>query len=402
LEVEALKRILRNESRFLSIIWGMVILRIGWDLWYFIDPLSFPLVHVASVILHLVGALLIISAFFGDEARKKLNRIVLLFGVVTVLLTMSAVNVMRFRVGSDAILFVRYAVDLLLRGENPYVHSMLPAFEKYSAFINWVTYTQSGELVSFYIYPALSFLLYTPAVLLGVIDINTVTIAFLVATVFLLLYETPKEMRSFVSIAILANPRLIALTAGGIFDIVWIFFLILAIRWWKRSWHLSAIFYGLACSVKQIPWFIAPFMLVAYWRRGEPRVAFKYFTTAALVFFALNLPFIVGAPEVWISRILAPILIPMMIYGQGVSSLSFTGILILPKEVYDTLQVSTFLILLILYHRYYSRKIEGLLWVLPVIVFFFGYRSLESYIISFVPIALYVLVKEVGEEWAKA
>ena len=89
---------------------------------------------------------------------------------------------------------------------------------------------------------------------------------------------------------------------------------------------------GLACSIKQGPWFCVPFLMVgvALEARRAGRSPFRcgarYGATVVAVFAAVNLPFIIWNPSSWLHGTLTPFIEPLVADGQGLVSLATHGI----------------------------------------------------------------------------
>jgi hypothetical protein len=88
------------------------------------------------------------------------------------------------------------------------------------------------------------------------------------------------------------------------------------------------VFLGLACTVKQTPWFVAAFLLVgvaaAAAERGDrwPVVAARYVGVAVATFLVVNVPFIVLDPVAWLRSVLLPLVDATVPDGQGVVALA--------------------------------------------------------------------------------
>ena len=91
--------------------------------------------------------------------------------------------------GTDAILFAQYGADLILQGANPYVQSMAPAFERYPIDSRYLTYRIDGSTVQSYSYPGASLLIFTAGALLGIPNLNWVSLIFFLAIlIFFIIY----------------------------------------------------------------------------------------------------------------------------------------------------------------------------------------------------------------------
>lgn len=302
------------------------------------------------------------------------------------------------RLGSDATVFTRYAVDLLLSGRNPYSCSMQPAFTLYSMDYTWVTQTMEGGVVSTYSYPSLSFLIYVPAVALGVVDVGLVMAFFFILVAALLIYETPKEFRLVLLLILLLDPSMLALSYAGPHDIIWVFFLLLAMKFFnpgsQRGLRLSALFLGLSMAVKQTPWLILPFTAIWVFKEAGRRQALTYLSVAATSFLAPNLAFILWSPLDWLTGVLTPLMQPLIPMGVGLVSLVYEGYVYLPRAFFAVATAIAAALSLTLYWVNFE-KLRPLAWIIPPFILFFAWRSLYNYFVFFIPVAYYAVLLKV-------
>jgi len=293
---------------------------------------------------------------------------------------------------TDAMLFTRYAVELLLEGKNPYACSMRGAILRYAMDYRWLTQTLEGTPVSTYSYPALSFLIYVPAFLAGLRDVGAVMAAFFGLTVLFLVKETPREYRLLPILVMFLDPTLVVLSYVGAHDIIWVFLLLVAMKLFNprepRSLRLSALALGAAFAVKQTPWLIAPFLLMWVGREAGWRRAAEFALIALAAFMAPNLPFIAWGPLEWLEGVLTPVAKPLIPEGQGLVALVYEGYVYLPREFFTVAAATVALALLALYWLNLERA-KHLAWLAPMFVLFFAWRSLPSYFIFFIPVAYY-------------
>ncbi len=232
------------------------------------------------------------------------------------------------------------------------------------------------EFVSRPSYPALSFLLIIPFVVLGW-DTNRLYVLCLIAAMALVVLRTPIGLRPFMLTAVLGAASLAAFTVSGSSDLLYVLPLAAAWLWRERRW--SALAYGIAAATKQLAWFFAPFYLIAVvamhgWREGLRRAAI-----AAAVFVATNLPFILVHPGAWLEGVMTPISDPMFPRGAGLIFLGTNGGLpLLPSSAYLALEGLCALVCLVVAwrSRHTSPELGVVLALLPL---FFAWRSLFSY-----------------------
>lgn len=306
--------------------------------------------------------------------------------------------------GTDALAFNQQAASTLLHGIDPYSVSLSGALSQFMVPDTYHTWLLNGHELTLLSYPALSFLVYVPALALGA-GMQTAAVVNFAAwalTVIMLWRLLPRPVR-WVAPLLGTFTLYVALAAGGVTDMVFLPFLLIACWRWDRyadpaertmaRW-VGPIALGLAMSIKQTPWFVLPFMLVALSleARGRERpdwwkVPARYLGVVALVFTAINLPFFVWSPATFVRGMLVPFVEPTVPAGQGLISLAlfhhlggrlidFTlaGVLALP-------------VALLAFAAGYRTARYALI-PLASIVFFWATRSYESYMIDLLPAAV--------------
>jgi uncharacterized membrane protein len=305
--------------------------------------------------------------------------------------------------GTDAMAFTQYAADLVLQGRNPYVESMAPSLQHYLVPTIFRTFLLDGTLVDSVSYPALGFLLYVPALLLGLqMQAAVFTNLAMWIAAFLLLWRllprglgwTAGIMMSFITYA--------AFVVGGATDALFMPFVFVALWRWDRygapdepglaRW-IGPIALGLAMSVKQGPWFLLPFLLVGLALESRGRGAsllwqpIRYLAVVTGVFLAVNGRFIAADPVAWAHQVSVPLLSPMVASGQGLVNLSLFGRLGGVLLYYKIAGVLALAATLVAFAVFYPRLKRA--WVpLLGLVFFWPARSFATYLIDLAPAAV--------------
>ena len=306
---------------------------------------------------------------------------------------------------NDAIALNECAARLLVNGQDPYVS--LDIFQCYDSLDigadrttplrrgefadvtvyptddqldrTWLVRRADGgnvEFVSNPSYPALSFVLLIPFVALG-IDTNYLYLACLIAAIALITWRAPGTLRPFVLTGLFGASCLIAFTVGGSADLLYALPLVAAWIWRDRLG--GAIAFGVAVSIKQIAWFIAPFYLISVLGTSGWRAALRHSAIAAAIFVATNLPFIAWHPSAWLEGVLTPVVEPMFPRGSGIVFLGTNGGLpLLPATAYLAMEGVAMLVCLVIAWRSRRRSPElGI--ALALIPLYFAWRSLFSY-----------------------
>ncbi len=353
-----------------------------------------------------IATVALVVAIVTCETKKGLDRLsyaVLILGLV--LLGSWAVTELYFypAYGTDEAAFVQYSAQLLMHGHNPYTHNLLPALTQFRVPIQYATYKLNGTLVSTLGYPSLSFLLVVPAVWLthGVQSIISENVLFLAVEMALVFAFLPKMYRAIGVVVILGLPFLFDYSIGG--DIVTMaipFMLVLAYRWTDtgkegrldRSAILRAICLGLAASISQFPWFVAPFIVLGLWhfradelgRRRASAVVARFVAIAMATFFLVNAPFIVWSPKAWLLGVLSPLDQHAIPFGQGlIDATVFFRLGGGNLAFYSYAALFCLLASLIFFSEYFA-KLWKAAFVFPSVIFLFSTRSLSEYFIMMV------------------
>ncbi len=308
--------------------------------------------------------------------------------------------------GTDNIAFAHVAAERLMHGQNPYAANgravVEAAAKRFGLPSTFVTSTTDGQpLEHLMSWPAGSVLALVPALAIGVGDVRWVVVIFEIATFALLWSRAPATLRPLVAVPLLLDPDLaLHFTGGGVMDYLWVApMLASAIALYRRRYGWAALLYGLAASVKQQPWLLAPFLLVWVWnaRRDEPRLRQAYAVgefaaVASIGFLALNLPFMVWDLRAWLAGVLLPFHEQLIPFGSGISLITQTGLADLPKDFYSVSTFGVWAVLLLVYTLQF-RSLKHTLWIAPAIIMWFSYRSLQNYFIYWTPLLLVALME---------
>lgn len=284
---------------------------------------------------------------------------------------------------TDVLLFTNYATSLLRTGENPYAYELTDAYRVYRASTRFRTPTLDGDMTFRMSYPALHMLIYVPFQWLGIAT-NLIYPLFWLVTLGVLFIGAPPAYRPLVLLPFFADRRFFLYTLGGVSDVGWALLLCAMILSWRRR-KLRAFWFGLAISYKQTPWLLAPYLLIRLWHEAgtvSPRqrraLLAEFAALSALVFLVLNVPFILWDFKAWFLSVIEPFHNTMIVLGQGLTSLTLFGYLVIPSPWHMVLMVGLLAASTYLYWRHYSLFPEAL-WIFPGLIMWFGQRSLTSY-----------------------
>lgn len=385
-----------------SLVW-LAVLTGGVDVWGF--WWSSPLVVVLAPAMVVAGVIGTAWCWLVTDPRGRAFQAVgFLCVMVTALFPQAIVIHTRIFYKTDAAAFDHVAARALMHGTDPYTMSMSAAAHFLQVPDRFWTYTITGGHVSHFSYPAGSFLLYIPAFALGfrhmVVDWVDLMAWMVTGVLLFVLVRAPLR---WVAALVVLTPALLGEFGTGGTDAVFLPFLVLAVWRWDRygrdrgagvaRW-IGPVALGLACAVKQTPWFCVPLLASGVFlearRTGRPatRLVARYLATVAGVFGAVNLPFVVWQPGAWWRGTVLPFVGGLVADGQGLVTLATHGItggvdltmLSLAGVLSMVAIVCAFVVC------YPSLKRVAIL-LLPI-VFFFSARSLSSYLIDLFPVAV--------------
>jgi hypothetical protein len=371
-----------------------------WGFWW-----SSPLTVVLAALLVLGGiAGMAASWLSGSPRAPGLQRMAMAGVLACAALPQAIIIHTSTFYSTDSAAFDDVSTRALLHGMNPYTTSMSAAARLLTVPDRFWTYTVSGAHVARASYPAGSFLVDAPAMALGlhhhVVDWVDL-VAWLVSGVLMFAF-LPASLRWLAALVTL-TPYFIGVFGNSGTDAAFLPFLLVAVWRWDRfgagpdagRWRwIAPVALGLACSIKQVPWFCVPFLVVGVAlearRRGTSPVpvAARYLACVIAVFVAVNLPFIVWQPRAWLHGTLTPLVDPLVADGQGLVALALHGVtggvnLTLLTAASATAYVGG-LVAFVLFDPALKR-----VWplLLPV-AFFFSARSLSSYLVDLFPVVV--------------
>jgi len=385
---------------------GLTVLLWGFQLFGYVD--IYPTLSIAVVVLAAWGLGTMVAVWQPRTVSPWTARIL---GAITVGLSIGAFviwSVLQLLAkpayGTDEIAFDQYAAQLFRHGVDPYTHSMAPAFSLFHVSPDGYTFLLNGHTVTSLSYPALSFLVYVPFLLLGwstqtAVLVNVAAWAAGIVVAYVLL---PRSVRPL-AIVVGSFSVYISYAVGGVTDALFVPLLIGAVYRWDRfawtrgpwAWR-GPVLLGLAMAVKQTPWLVLPFLVAGVAiearqlgaRRAGLGTGGRYLAIALVAFAVPNLPFILTSPHAWLSGILTPIASHAVPAGQGLIGLSlFLGLGGGSLTAYTLALVVVFAALWLAFVVTYPT-LKAWAVVAPALVLFFSARSFGSYLVTLLPAAL--------------
>ncbi|WP_373467850.1 hypothetical protein, partial [Acidianus infernus] len=172
-------------------------------------------------------------------------------------------------------------------------------------------------------------------------------------------------------IFIFITSGLLAPSFAGVNSSVWALFIALS---YVYNGKKSGIFLALADSFNQIPWVITPFLLI--YKKKDLLNVLKGFLTSILL---INVPFLIWNPYAFLHIItLDEKTIPVAFTGFTI--LNFTTLFSVEPWFFTYAMALSGAFLIYIYYRFFDRLKESL-WIFPLIIMWFSWRTLTSYFI---------------------
>ena len=302
---------------------------------------------------------------------------------------------------TDAMALSHQAAKVLLHGDNPYTSDLQEGLATFSVDPEFLTLTSTGKIITTMNYPALHFLIFLPAVAIGIPDMRFVVFAFEFATLLLMYRKLPPHFKIIGLLPILAGSDLaIGFTSGSLTDFLWILPLIIAAFEIDKPLR-AGVAYGFACAIKQITWLAFPFLLVWQWKSApndlRKRCCLRFLSYTSLAFLVPNIPFIIWNLPAWIDGVLTPVSAGLVILSQGLSMISQVSGVPLPPVFYMICTVTIFFVLLLNYYLYFDR-LKFALWAFPPLILWFSFRALQTYFVHWIPLLIVAITQISVEE----
>ena len=244
---------------------------------------------------------------------------------------------------TDAAAFDQVAARTLMHGANPYQASLSAAAARLlNVPARYWTYTVTGGHVSHFSYPAGSVLLDAFAMTLGFhhMVVDWVDLMAWIVTAVLFFMLLPSAVKWLAGLIAVTTALLGSFTSGGT-DAMFLPFLMLAVWRWDRfgqgrdagmaRW-LGPIALGLACSVKQTPWFCVPILATGVFLErgapdGPPPVSCSVTSPPSSASLQLSTArSSSGGPPAWLRGTVTPLVGGLVADGQGLVALATHGV----------------------------------------------------------------------------
>ncbi len=399
-------------TRFLFVFTGAFMLYEGFQNWLRGRIFENPGIVIVHIVTYLIAFSLLFLALVGDDRIRWIEGYPLVALIFTAFYSVYVISEIVYTgvYRTDAIAFSHYSamrfVEDFKNGVlfNPYTADLQDALRIFSVEVDYMTFTKEGDIITYFNYPALHFLNLVPFVYLGWRDVRWVILLFEVASIIIIYVKAPSDLRPLIIIPLFAGSDLaINFTAGCVTDFLWVLPMILTAFYLERNLYLGGAFYGISCATKQIPWIIAPFLLIWIWRSIR-ETYFKrilgvasFIAISTLGFILPNLYFMRQNFEAWKGGVLTPIFGNLVFLSQGFSLFTQTDIFKVQKEFYLVAMTCLFATLLLNYFVYFD-KLKYTVWIYPGLIMWASYRGLQNYFISWIPLLTTSIVLWYNEE----
>lgn len=294
---------------------------------------------------------------------------------------------------TDEAAISKYSAHLFLSGVNPYgLSSLSKAYSLYGLPLSLITPTLTDGYVQTLSYPALSFLILIPSVMLKITPTYIFIPLYVIFPLLFLRTYNKSKIGSYGLVAVLAvllNLQYFFMAAYGDNDIFWVLMVTLSLISFKQPMK-SGFFMGLALAFKQFPLLIIPFFLYFEYKEMGLRGCLRNISALIGTFLLVNGYFLITAPAGFIKSVLSVESQQLMGVGFGPSQVSFVNLMPLGSMFFTFLLISAFLLLLSAYIVFYGRMRYGL-FMLPALILLFNYRLLVQYIMFWPLISLLII-----------
>jgi len=311
---------------------------------------------------------------------------------------------------NDATALTHQAVNNLLKGENPYDKpNIVQAIIDFNGSFEKVTPLRMGrfekifpypspldlhavwktalvhpekipvELESKLNYPAGSFLFPALLSLIGIDDLRVIYAVFIGISVIITTWLLPRRRRflflgAFAAALEIANAIACGETGGLTFAMLLLAWVLLPRRFW-----VSAVLLGLAVATKQTAWFYFPYFIIYIYSMISRRKVLPVIVITGSIFIAMNFPFFLNDPELWIRSIFAPMTDPMFPVGVGIITVVTGGLLNIQSSLPFTIMELAVMAASIIWYAKNCRRYPNTAPILAVLPLFFAWRSLWPY-----------------------
>ena len=355
----------------------------------FIVAVGLLIILISTLLTVLAIPLLLFGAYNILNSRKKVlslskSNLLSLSGhlCATMVLYLLFTRILWVTYMTDSIVGSYMGVLKVLALQNPYGYSIKPFLDQFSFPPSFYTPRIDGSFEFHLNYPALNFLTLLPLYAAGLHDLRDGVFIFHILSVLLIFGLVPSRQKALSLAPFVFFPAFIAASWT---DSVWAFFLVGGAILWYRNKNLGLLLVGFAGATKQIALIAAPFLLIRLWQESPGSKLRNTLAGAGVIamgFLGPNIPFMVSSPSQWWTSTIAP-------YFPGGAAqvpggIGLSGILldigVVPSPLFFVALMGVAGIgALYLYSTRFSKS-RYFVWIFPIMIMFFYYRSFPNYI----------------------
>ncbi|HEV2119189.1 MAG TPA: hypothetical protein VGS11_03635 [Candidatus Bathyarchaeia archaeon] len=359
----------------------------------FLVSVGLLVILISSLFVVLAIPILLFGAYNLTNSRRKAlslgrSNLLALSGhlCATVVLYLLFTRILWVSYVTDSIVASYMGVLKVMALQNPYGYSIKPFLDRFNFSPSFYTPRVDGSFEFHLNYPALNFLSLLPFYAAGLHDLRDGVFVFHVLSILLIFGLVPSRQKALSLAPFVFFPPFIA---SSYTDSIWAFFLLASTVLWYRNRSMGLLMVGLAGATKQIALVAAPFLLIRLFQEGgTSRLKNTAIGSLALLagFLGPNIPFILSSPSQWWLATIAPYLPGGSVEVPG--GIGLSGILLQlglapPPLFFVVLMGLAGMGSLFLYATRYSGS-RFYVWIFPVVVMFFYYRSFPNYIFYWV------------------
>lgn len=285
--------------------------------------------------------------------------------------------------GTDDMEYIYQALTNLLNLKDPYGLSYYP-------YLVSPTYLINGKIASSFIYPPFSFLVYLPFYLIikatsapGYL-INIVNVIFDVILITLIYLEGRKRQDPFAVLPVIFLYILMAVAIPpfyGVNIVIPATFLLLS---FLRDDKLGGVSLGLASSFSQLTWLAIPFLLIYKFKNSHNNIRKFLFSFIFTILF-INIPFLAWNYKAFISNVLTTDLNTIPVGEIGLTVINYSGLFQLEPWFFTFSEIIVSIFFIYIYYKFFN-VIKLTLWIYPMIISWFLWRTLTEYFFLWIPL----------------
>jgi uncharacterized membrane protein len=382
---------------------GMVVLITASTLWGQVVSTQHAWLLILSFIAWLTGILLIVLGLVTHVHSR--SKWLIPMCLISVQLSYAYTESLQFTpltgFHTDNEMIAEFAVQALKSEQNPYQWNFTDILRVFRDRGSTITPFLDGAYQHRVTYPVLPTLALYVFDLFGLGQARVLAFIFQLLLLVLLFVGSSPQHQPIVLLPLFILKPFVSLFLGGVQDVVWSTLLVSMLLCWRRStWR--ALLFGLACSFRQQPWFVAPFLIILLCHESHVdrvRRILYFIGISVSVFVLINLPFMLWDFHSWILGAFEPLYAAFNVTSQGLGALSQYGLAALPREFYTLLQLATYSFLVYIYWRY-PQRIGQAFWIFPGILFWLYYRGLANYWLYWIPPLLVAVTNvDLRQDW---